>query len=157
MPQPPHDISDLLKIMARLRAKDGGCPWDREQTFASIAPYTIEEAYEAADAIARGAYADLCDELGDLLLQVVFQAQIASERGLFAFGDVVESICAKMIRRHPHIFGDVFAIGKARLRPTSPGPGSRSKPKNGASAPGRRRRRIFSTASPSPCPRSPAP
>ena len=100
------DIEDLLAIMAKLRSPDGGCPWDIEQDFASIAPFTIEEAYEVADAIERGDFVDLRDELGDLLLQVVFHARMAQERGLFAFGDVVEAICAKLVRRHPHVFGD---------------------------------------------------
>jgi nucleoside triphosphate diphosphatase len=98
-------ISDLLAIMARLRSPDGGCPWDIAQDFASIAPYTIEEAYEVADAIQRGDMVDLKDELGDLLLQVVFHARMAEEAGLFSFGDVVEAISAKLIRRHPHVFG----------------------------------------------------
>jgi ATP diphosphatase len=97
-------VSELLSIMARLRAPDG-CPWDRQQTFASIAPYTIEEAYEAADAIERGDLKNLKDELGDLLFQVVFQAQMASEAGAFDFEAVVGSICEKLIRRHPHVFG----------------------------------------------------
>lgn len=105
-------IDDLLTIMARLRNPDGGCPWDLEQDFASIAPYTIEEAYEVADAIERGAMRDLVDELGDLLLQVVFHAQMGQEAGLFDFGDVVRAINDKMIRRHPHVFGDV-QIGSA--------------------------------------------
>ncbi|GMU42247.1 MAG: nucleoside triphosphate pyrophosphohydrolase [Lysobacterales bacterium] len=99
-------IDELLRIMARLRDPQGGCPWDLEQDFRSIAPYTIEEAYEVADAIERGALEDLCDELGDLLLQVVFHAQMASERGAFGFADVVAAICDKMVRRHPHVFGD---------------------------------------------------
>lgn len=103
---PSRDISRLLEIMAALRAPDGGCPWDLEQDFASIAPYTIEEAYEVVDAIARGDLDDLCDELGDLLLQVVFHARMAEEKNAFAFGDVVEAITAKMIRRHPHVFAD---------------------------------------------------
>ena len=102
----PRDIASLLTVMARLRDPDGGCPWDLEQNFATIAPYTIEEAYEVADAIDRGDLADLKDELGDLLLQVVFHAQMASEQGAFAFGDVVAAICDKMVRRHPHVFGD---------------------------------------------------
>jgi ATP diphosphatase len=92
--------------MARLRTPGSGCPWDLEQTFATIAPYTIEEAYEVVDAIARGDLHDLCDELGDLLLQVVFHARMAEEQGAFAFGDVVEAIMRKMIRRHPHVFAD---------------------------------------------------
>jgi ATP diphosphatase len=103
---PSTDISRLLEIMAALRTPDGGCPWDLEQNFASIAPYTIEEAYEVVDAIARGDLHDLCDELGDLLLQVVFHARMAEEQNAFAFGDVVEAITAKMIRRHPHVFAD---------------------------------------------------
>ncbi|WP_425494069.1 nucleoside triphosphate pyrophosphohydrolase [Lysobacter soli] len=102
----PDDIQSLLHIMSRLRDPAGGCPWDLEQDFATIAPYTIEEAYEVADAIDRGDLADLKDELGDLLLQVVFHAQMASEQGAFSFGDVVAAICDKMVRRHPHVFGD---------------------------------------------------
>lgn len=101
---PPQDISELLSIMARLRDRDHGCPWDLQQDFASIAPYTIEEAYEVADAIDRNDLADLKDELGDLLLQVVFHAQMAKEQGAFDFGDVVGAICDKMVRRHPHVF-----------------------------------------------------
>lgn len=99
-------IDTLLTIMARLRDPQGGCPWDVEQDFASIAPYTIEEAYEVADAIDRGDMADLKDELGDLLLQVVFHARMAQEQGAFVFGDVVAAISDKMVRRHPHVFGD---------------------------------------------------
>ncbi len=100
------DISKLLDVMSKLRDPEGGCPWDLEQDFASIAPYTIEEAYEVADAIEREAWAELPDELGDLLLQVVFHAQMARERGLFEFSDVVTAIVDKMVRRHPHVFGD---------------------------------------------------
>lgn len=100
-------MDKLLQIMARLRDRELGCPWDVEQDFASIAPYTIEEAYEVADAIERGDMAELRDELGDLLFQVVFHAQMASESGAFEFDDVVEAICDKMIRRHPHVFADV--------------------------------------------------
>ena len=103
---PSRDISRLLEIMAALRTPGTGCPWDLEQNFASIAPYTIEEAYEVADAIARGDLDDLRDELGDLLLQVVFHARMAEEQNAFAFGDVVEAITRKMIRRHPHVFAD---------------------------------------------------
>jgi ATP diphosphatase len=103
---PSRDISRLLEIMKALRTPDGGCPWDLEQNFATIAPYTIEEAYEVVDAIARGDLDDLRDELGDLLLQVVFHARMAEEQNAFAFGDVVEAITAKMIRRHPHVFAD---------------------------------------------------
>jgi ATP diphosphatase len=97
-------VSELLSIMQRLRDPASGCPWDLEQNFASIAPYTIEEAYEVSDAIERQNYADLKDELGDLLLQVVFHSQMAEENNLFTFNDVVECICDKMIRRHPHVF-----------------------------------------------------
>lgn len=108
----PHDLSslaELLRIMARLRDPDGGCPWDLEQSFETIAPYTIEEAYEVEDAIARKDIAGLKDELGDLLLQVVFHARMAEEAGHFAFPDVAAGIADKMIRRHPHVFGDVDA------------------------------------------------
>src|SRR6185436_3667429 len=100
------DISRLLDIMAALRTPGSGCPWDLEQNFLTIAPYTIEEAYEVADAIARADLDDLRDELGDLLLQVVFHARMAEEQDAFDFGDVVESISRKMIRRHPHVFAD---------------------------------------------------
>src|SRR5881227_3704443 len=103
---PSRDISRLIEIMAALRTPGTGCPWDLEQNFATIAPYTIEEAYEVADAIARGDFDDLREELGDLLLQVVYHAQMASEQNAFAFGDVVEAITRKMIRRHPHVFAD---------------------------------------------------
>jgi len=103
---PSRDISRLIEIMAALRDKDTGCPWDVVQDFSTIAPYTIEEAYEVADAIARGDMDDLRDELGDLLLQPVYHAQMAAEAGLFTFGDVVEAITTKLIRRHPHVFGD---------------------------------------------------
>src|ERR1700745_2526014 len=103
---PSRDISRLLEIMAQLRNPDSGCPWDLEQDFSTIAPYTIEEAYEVADAITRGDLDDLRDELGDLLLQVVFHARMAEEQDAFSFGDVVEAITRKMIRRHPHVFAD---------------------------------------------------
>ncbi len=96
----------LLEIMRRLRDPDTGCPWDIEQNFASIAPYTIEEAYEVADAIERGAMTELKGELGDLLLQVVYHAQMAEEGDLFTFHDVAEAISDKMLHRHPHVFGD---------------------------------------------------
>ena len=102
----PRSIDALLRIMATLRSPDGGCPWDREQTFATIAPYTLEEAYEVADAIERGALDELEGELGDLLFQVVFHARMAEEAKLFDFGDVVAGICDKLVRRHPHVFGD---------------------------------------------------
>ena len=100
------DVQALLDIMARLRDPERGCPWDMKQDFASVAPYTVEEAYEVADAIARNDMADLRDELGDLLLQVVFHARMAEEAGHFAFADVVDAISEKMLRRHPHVFGD---------------------------------------------------
>ena len=106
MTQPSRDIRRLIDIMAALRDPVAGCPWDVQQTFASIAPYTIEEAYEVADAIERGDTEELRDELGDLLLQVVFHARMAEEAGLFDFGGVVEAITAKLIRRHPHVFGE---------------------------------------------------
>jgi ATP diphosphatase len=104
LPEDHHDIHTLLAIMARLRDQGSGCPWDVQQTFATIAPYTIEEAYEVADAIDRNDLHALKDELGDLLLQVVFHARMAEEQGSFAFGDVVAAISDKMIRRHPHVF-----------------------------------------------------
>jgi ATP diphosphatase len=104
--KPSKDISVLLELMAALRTPGSGCPWDLEQTFETIAPYTIDEAYEVADAITRHDLVDLRDELGDLLLQVVFHARMAEEQGVFAFGDVVEAITAKLLRRHPHVFGD---------------------------------------------------
>ena len=99
-------IDKLLNIMRELRDPDRGCPWDREQTFSTIAPYTIEEAYEVSDAIQREDMAELQEELGDLLCQVVFHAQMAAEQGDFDFNDVVNSIIDKMHRRHPHVFGD---------------------------------------------------
>lgn len=102
---PSRDIARLLDIMAQLRNPQGGCAWDLSQDFASIAPYAIEEACEVVDAIAREDFVDLRDELGDLLLQVVFHAQMAREKNLFDFGGVVEAVTAKMIRRHPHVFG----------------------------------------------------
>lgn len=105
----PRALPTLLAIMRALRAPGSGCPWDLEQTFETIAPYTIEEAYEVADAISREAYDDIREELGDLLLQVAYHAQIAEEERLFGFDDVVEAICRKMIRRHPHVFGDEAA------------------------------------------------
>jgi len=104
--KPSRDIARLIEIMAALRTPKTGCPWDLEQDFTTIAPYTIEEAYEVADAIARDDLEDLRDELGDLLLQVVFHARMAQEQGAFDFADVVEAITAKLIRRHPHVFGD---------------------------------------------------
>jgi ATP diphosphatase len=103
---PSRDIGRLLDIMAALRTPQTGCPWDLAQNFATIAPYTLEEAYEVADAVARGDLGDLKDELGDLLLQVVFHSRMAQEQDAFDFGGVVEAITAKLIRRHPHVFGD---------------------------------------------------
>jgi ATP diphosphatase len=103
---PSRDIHRLIEIMAALRHPVTGCPWDKEQDFSTIAPYTIEEAHEVADAIARKDLPDLRDELGDLLLQVAYHARMAEEEGAFAFGDVVEAITTKLIRRHPHVFGD---------------------------------------------------
>jgi ATP diphosphatase len=114
--KPGRDIGDLLQIMARLRTPGIGCPWDLAQDFSTIAPYTIEEAYEVADAIQRGDFADLKDELGDLLLQVVFHTQMAAEEKRFCFGDVVEAITAKLIRRHPHVFGDIQAADPAAVK-----------------------------------------
>lgn len=102
----PRRIETLRAIMRALRTPGTGCPWDLEQSFATIAPYTIEEAYEVADAIAHGSRAELCEELGDLLLQPIYHAQMAAEEGSFTFDDVIEGACRKMIRRHPHVFGD---------------------------------------------------
>ncbi len=110
-------IETLLAIMAKLRDPDGGCPWDLEQDFASIAPYTIEEAYEVADAIERGDMEELRDELGHLLLQVVLHAQMASEHGAFDFSAVVRAICEKMIRRHPHVFGSEDERSAGEVKP----------------------------------------
>jgi ATP diphosphatase len=101
-----HRIDELLAIMVRLRDPENGCPWDIEQSFASIAPHTVEEAHEVADAIVRGDLSELKEELGDLLFQVVFHARMAEEQGAFDFGDVVQAINDKMLRRHPHVFGD---------------------------------------------------
>ncbi|MCV9935060.1 nucleoside triphosphate pyrophosphohydrolase [Boseaceae bacterium BT-24-1] len=114
--KPSRDIERLIEIMAALRTPGTGCPWDLEQDFASIAPYTVEEAYEVADAIARGDLVDLKDELGDLLLQVVFHARMAQEQGSFAFPDVVEAITTKLIRRHPHVFGEARDLSPAEVK-----------------------------------------
>lgn len=114
-PSSARNINDLLRIMARLRDREHGCPWDLEQDFASIAPYTIEEAYEVADAIDRGDLPALKDELGDLLLQVVFHARMAEEQGAFTFHDVVEAISDKLVRRHPHVFGDTAVDGAGEV------------------------------------------
>jgi nucleoside triphosphate diphosphatase len=114
--QPSREISRLIELMAALRQPETGCPWDREQTFETIVPYTIEEAYEIADAVARHDMTDLREELGDLLLQVVFQSRIAEERGFFDFGGVVEAITAKMIRRHPHVFGQARDLSPDEIK-----------------------------------------
>ncbi len=114
--QPSRDISRLNEIMAALRTPETGCPWDLEQTFATIAPYTLEEAYEVADAIERGDVANLREELGDLLLQVVFHARMAEEESRFDFGDVVEAITRKLIRRHPHVFGDARDLSSGEVK-----------------------------------------
>src|SRR3954447_18892789 len=112
---PSRDISRLIEIMAALRTPDTGCPWDLRQDFSSIAPYTIEEAYEVADAIVRGDLVDLREELGDLLLQVIYHARMAQEQGAFDFGDVVQAITEKMVRRHPHVFGDAGGLDHAAV------------------------------------------
>ncbi len=114
--KPSRDIGALIEIMARLRTPGTGCPWDLAQDFSTIAPYTIEEAYEVADAIERGDLEDLRDELGDLLLQVAFHARMAEEAGDFAFPEVVEAITAKMIRRHPHIFAEADAADAVQVK-----------------------------------------
>ncbi len=114
--KPSTDITRLLEIMAALRTPETGCPWDLEQDFASITPYTLEEAYEVVDAIERGDLTDLRDELGDLLLQVVFHARMAEEQGAFAFGDVVEAITKKLIRRHPHVFGSTRDLSPEEVK-----------------------------------------
>ena len=113
---PSRDIARLIEVMAALRTPNTGCPWDLRQDFASIAPYTIEEAYEVADAINRGDLDELRHELGDLLLQVVYHARMAEEVGAFAFGDVVQAITTKMIRRHPHVFGDMRGADEATVQ-----------------------------------------
>jgi nucleoside triphosphate diphosphatase len=114
--QPSRDVRRLIEIMAALRDPVAGCPWDVEQTFASIAPFTIEEAYEVADAIECGDAEELREELGDLLLQVVFHARMAEEAGMFDFGGVVEAITAKLIRRHPHVFGDARELSSSAVK-----------------------------------------
>jgi nucleoside triphosphate diphosphatase len=114
--KPSRDIASLLDIMAALRTPVTGCPWDLEQSFATIAPYTIEEAYEVVDAIERGDIADLRDELGDLLLQVVFHARMAQEAGHFDFGGVVEAVTTKLIRRHPHVFANARDLSPAEVK-----------------------------------------
>jgi len=130
-PESSRERRALIEIMRRLRTPVTGCPWDLQQSFATIAPYTIEEAYEVADAIERGAVDDLKEELGDLLLQVVYHAQMAGEQGAFDFGDVVAGITAKMIRRHPHVFGDDAArsagVAKGSWEQAKAPSGSRSR------------------------------
>ena len=111
-----HKIEELLHIMARLRDPDKGCPWDQKQDWHSIAPYTLEEAYEVADAIEQGDFDELKSELGDLLFQVVFYARLGEEEGRFDFNDIVDAICEKMIRRHPHVFGDAQHEDEAELK-----------------------------------------
>jgi ATP diphosphatase len=115
-PSPSRRIEHLVALMAALRTPGSGCPWDLEQDFASIAPYTIEESHEVADAIARGDMDDLCEELGDLLLQVVFHARMAEEAGHFALGDVIAAINAKLWRRHPHVFGDARSLSPEAVK-----------------------------------------
>ncbi|MEO8926825.1 MAG: nucleoside triphosphate pyrophosphohydrolase [Caulobacteraceae bacterium] len=129
-----HPVFRLLAVMARLRDKAGGCPWDIEQTFASIAPYTVEEAYEVADAIERGNLVDLKEELGDLLLQVAYHAQMAAEVGAFSFSEVAEAITDKMIRRHPHVFGDAKVRGAAEQTSTWESAKARERAARGAVA-----------------------
>jgi ATP diphosphatase len=114
--KPSRDITRLIEIMAALRTPASGCPWDLQQSFATIAPYTIEEAYEVADAIARNDLRDLKEELGDLLLQVVFHARMAQEQDAFDFGGVVEAITEKLIRRHPHVFGDKKGLSPEEVK-----------------------------------------
>ena len=111
-----ESIEKLLEVMAKLRDAERGCPWDLEQTFATIAPYTIEEAYEVADAIERGDFDELESELGDLLFQVVFHARMAEEQGRFDFADVAAAICDKLVRRHPHVFGEASAETEGDVR-----------------------------------------
>ena len=139
---PRGGVARLVAIMARLRDRETGCPWDIEQDFDSIAPYTIEEAYEVADAIARKDMAGLRDELGDLLFQVVYHARMAEEQGAFAFGDVARAIADKMVRRHPHVFG---AESRDKPPTSRPSTGSASRPPSAAGGrrggPRRRRRR----------------
>ena len=115
--KPSNDIQRLLEIMAALRTPETGCAWDLEQDFRSIAPYTLEEAYEVVDAIERGDLVDLKDELGDLLLQVVFHTRMAEEHGAFAFGDVVDAITRKLVRRHPHVFGERRNLETHEVKP----------------------------------------
>ena len=134
--KPSRDIARLIEIMAALRTPGSGCPWDLEQTFKTIAPYTLEEAYEVADAIARNDLRDLKDELGDLLLQVAYHARMAQEQGAFDFGDVVEGITAKMIRRHPHVFADADGQTAEHVKGLWDRIKAEEKAKRGEAAPG---------------------
>ncbi len=151
--KPSRDIVRLIEIMAALRTPGSGCPWDLEQNFGSIAPYTIEEAYEVADAIARGDLSDLRDELGDLLLQVVFHARMAEEQGAFDFGGVVDAITTKMIRRHPHVFADADGNTATAVRSLWEDIKARGEGRSEGAARRRRNRRVRSTACRWPCPR----
>ncbi len=128
--QASRDIARLIEIMAALRTPGTGCPWDLEQDFATIAPYTLEEAYEVADAIARGNLGDLREELGDLLLQVVFHARMAQEQGAFDFGDVVEAITEKLLRRHPHVFGDARDLAPVEVASSGTASRPRKRPQD---------------------------
>jgi ATP diphosphatase len=133
--QPSRDVARLIEIMAALRTPGSGCPWDLEQTFETIAPYTIEEAYEVAEAIARGDLGELRDELGDLLLQVAFHARMAEEQQSFDFGDVVQAITEKLIRRHPHVFGpDPRDLAPSGVRATWEEIKAQERASNGAKA-----------------------
>jgi nucleoside triphosphate diphosphatase len=135
-PQDRDPLARVLAIMARLRDPETGCAWDVKQTFESIAPYTLEEAYEVADAIARGDHAGLCDELGDLLLQVVFHARMAEEAGHFDFGRVAEGLAEKLVRRHPHVFGDVRFDSEADQHAAWESEKAREREAGGESRPG---------------------
>ena len=147
--KPSRDIARLIEIMAALRTPGSGCPWDLEQNFRTIAPYTLEEAYEVADAIARGNLDDLKDELGDLLLQVAFHARMAEEQGAFDFGGVVETVTAKLVRRHPHVFADADGkTGKGRRGPVGTHQSAKKKP-----SAARRRQPARWPGCRSPCPR----
>ena len=132
--QASRDIARLIEIMAALRTPGTGCPWDLEQDFATIAPYTLEEAYEVADAIARGDMADLREELGDLLLQVAFHSRMAQEQGAFDFGDVVLAITEKLLRRHPHVFGDARGLSPDSVKDSGTASKARRRRKRAAAS-----------------------
>ena len=157
--KPSRDIARLIEIMAALRTPGTGCPWDLEQNFATIAPYTLEEAYEVADAIARNDLADLKDELGDLLLQVVFHARMAEEQGLFSFDDVVLAITTKLVRRHPHVFGEARGLSPKEVEGLGENQGrgkSRTRrPGRPATGGGRAGRRAGCHDRPHPCAEAP--